>query len=289
MVTDIAKNIAADPNVREHVHEAVKAAASSFYLGMRILPPNRRNGMFAIYAFCREVDDIADSSEPEGERLAQLAQWREEIDRLFTGQPEDPTARALLGPVREFDLQKQDFLAVIDGMEMDAREQMRGPSMKNFKFYCSRVAGAVGLLSTRVFGDSSPRAKDHALALGHALQTTNILRDIHEDAARGRLYLPKEILLSHGITDTDPRIVLRHPAIKYVCADLAKIAQRHFNEAAAAMKDCDKNALRPARIMGAIYRGILVRLIKRGWEKLDEPVRVPKLEKLWITLRYGFF
>ena len=285
----MTRDIAVDPNVRECAHEAVKAASSSFYLGMRILPPNRRNGMFAIYAFCREVDDIADSSEPKGERLAQLAQWREEIDRLFTGQPEDPTARALLGPVREFDLQKQDFLAVIDGMEMDAREQMRGPNMKNFKLYCSRVAGAVGLLSTRVFGDSSPRAKDHALALGHALQTTNILRDIHEDAARGRLYLPKEILLAHGITDTDPRMVLRHPAIKDVCADLAKIAQHHFDEAAAAMKDCDKDALRPARIMGGIYRGILARLIKRGWEKLDEPVRVPKSEKLWITLRYGFF
>ena len=289
MATDIAKNIAADPNVREHIHGVVKASGSSFYLGMRILPPNRRNGMFAIYAFCREVDDIADSSKPEGERLSQLAQWREEIDRLFTGQPEYLTARALLGPVREFDLQKQDFLTVIDGMEMDACEQIRGPSMKNFELYCSRVAGAVGLLSTHVFGDFSPRAKDHALALGHALQTTNILRDIHEDAARGRLYLPKEILLAHGITDTDPHMVMRHPAIKDVCADLAKIAQCHFDEAAAAMTDCNKNALRPARIMGAIYRGILARLIKRGWEKLDEPVCVPKLEKLWITLRYGFF
>lgn len=285
----MATNTAADPDAREHVHEVVKASGTSFYLGMRILPPYRRDGMFAIYAFCREVDDIADSSEGEAEKLAQLAQWREEIDRLFAGCPEYPTSRALLGPVREFDLQKHDFLAIIDGMEMDAREQMRGPDMKNFELYCSRVAGAVGLLSTRAFGDSSPRAVDHALALGHALQTTNILRDIHEDAARGRLYLPKEILLAHGITNTDPRTVLRHPAIKDVCTDLAQLAQRHFDDAATAMEDCDKNALRPARIMGAIYRGILARLIKRGWERLDEPVRVPKPQKLWIALRYGFF
>lgn len=288
-MNDIAKDMADDLDAREHVHEVVKASGTSFYLGMRILPPNRRNGMFAIYAFCREVDDIADSSEPEAEKLAQLAQWRDEIDRLFAGQPNYPTARALLGPVQEFDLGKQDFLAIIDGMEMDAREQMRGPDMKNFELYCTCVAGAVGLLSTRVFGDSSPRAKDHALALGHALQTTNILRDLHEDAARGRLYLPKEMLLAHGITDADPRMVLRHPAIRDVCADLAQLAQHHFDEAATAMKDCDGDALRPARIMGAIYRGILARLIKRGWERLDEPVRVPKPEKLWIALRYGFF
>ena len=284
----IAKNMADNPDAREHVHEVVKTSGTSFYLGMRILPPNRRNGMFAIYAFCREVDDIADSNEGEAEKLAQLMQWREEIERLFAGCPEYPTTRALLGPVGEFNLRKQDFLAIIDGMEMDACEQMRSPNMKNFELYCSRVAGAVGLLSTRAFGDASPRAKDHALALGHALQTTNILRDLHEDAARGRLYLPKEILLAHGITDTDPRTVLRHPVIKDVCADLAKIAQRHFDDAATAMEDCDKDALRPARIMGAIYRGILTRLIKRGWEKLDEPVHVPKLEKLWIVLRYGF-
>ena len=285
----MATNTAVDSDAREHVHEVVKASGTSFYLGMRILPPNRRDGMFAIYAFCREVDDIADSSEGETEKLAQLAQWREEIDRLFAGCPEYPTSRALLGPVREFDLQKQDFLAIIDGMEMDAREQMCGPDMKNFELYCSRVAGAVGLLSTRAFGDSSPRAADHALALGHALQTTNILRDVHEDAARGRLYLPKELLLAHGITETDPHMVLRHPAIKDVCADLAKIAQRHFDDAATAMEDCDKKALRPARNMGAIYRGILARLIERGWEKLDQPVRVPKPQKLWIALRYGFF
>ncbi len=289
MATDTAKDIAADSDAREHVHEVVKASGTSFYLGMRILPPNRRDGMFAIYAFCREVDDIADSNEGEAEKLAQLAQWREEIGRLFAGRPERPTSRALLGPVQEFDLQKQDFLAIIDGMEMDAREQMRGPDMKNFELYCARVAGAVGLLSTRAFGDSSPRAADHALALGHALQTTNILRDIHEDADRGRLYLPKEILLAHGITETDPRMVLHHPALKEVCADLAQLAQRHFDDAETAMKDCDKSALRPARIMGAIYRGILARLIKRGWERLDEPVRVPKPQKLWITLRYGFF
>ena len=286
-MNDIAKNTTDDIDAREHVGEIVKASGTSFYWGMRILSPERRNGMFAVYAFCREVDDIADSDESEAEKLTQLTLWRGEIDCLFAGRPNYPTARALLEPVREFNLRKLDFLAVIDGMEMDAREQMRGPEMKNFELYCARVAGAVGLLSTRVFGDASPRAKDHALALGCALQTTNILRDLYEDAARGRLYLPKEMLLAHGITDIDPRMVLRHPSIGGVCADLAELAQERFSEAATALEDCDKEALRPARIMGAMYRGILTRLIKRGWERLDEPVRVPKLEKFWITLRYG--
>ena len=271
-------------DIRAHVRQVVEASGTSFYWGMRILPPERREAM---YAFCREVDDIADDDMPQPERISRLAEWRTEIDRLFAGNPQMPTARALLEPTQEFDLQREDFLAVIDGMEMDAREAMRGPSLAEFELYCARVAGAVGLLSTRAFGDSSPRARDHALALGHALQITNILRDIVEDAERGRLYLPKEILEAHGITDTDPQKVLKNPALPKVCADLAAMARQRFDEALGALADCDRRALRPASIMRAIYRRVLDRLQKRGWERLDLPVKVSKPEKLWIALRYG--
>jgi len=274
-------------DIRAHVRQVVEASGTSFYWGMRILPPERREAMYAIYAFCREVDDIADDDMPQPERISRLAEWRTEIDRLFAGNPQMPTARALLEPTQEFDLQREDFLAVIDGMEMDAREAMRGPSLAEFELYCARVAGAVGLLSTRAFGDSSPRARDHALALGHALQITNILRDIVEDAERDRLYLPKEILEAHGITDTDPQKVLKNPALPKVCADLAAMARQRFDEALGALADCDRRALRPASIMRAIYRRVLDRLQKRGWERLDLPVKVSKPEKLWIALRYG--
>jgi len=274
-------------DIRTHVRQVVEASGTSFYWGMRILPPDRRDAMYAIYAFCREVDDIADDDMPQPERISRLAEWRAEIDRLFAGNPQMPTARALLEPTRKYNLQREDFLAVIDGMEMDAREDMRAPSLAEFELYCARVAGAVGLLSTRAFGDASPRAHDHALALGHALQITNILRDIAEDAERGRLYLPKEILEAHGITDTDPQKVLKNPALPKVCADLATMARQRFDEALKALADCDRRALRPASIMRAIYRGVLDRLQKRGWERLDLPVKVPKWEKLWIALRYG--
>jgi hypothetical protein len=156
----------------DHVQAVTAASGTSFYWGMRVLPPTRRHAMYAIYAFCREVDDIADGYEPEPIKLAGLAEWRAEIERLFAGVPEFLTARALLQPVRAFDLQREDFLAVIDGTEMDAREVMRAPPMAVLEQYCARVAGAVGLLSVRAFGDGSPRARGLALALGQALQLT---------------------------------------------------------------------------------------------------------------------
>lgn len=271
----------------DHVQAVTAASGTSFYWGMRVLPPTRRHAMYAIYAFCREVDDIADGYEPEPIKLAGLAEWRAEIERLFAGVPEFLTARALLQPVRAFDLQREDFLAVIDGMEMDAREVMRAPPMAVLEQYCARVAGAVGLLSVRAFGDGSPRARDLALALGQALQLTNILRDLHEDAERGRLYLPRELLAKHGIAATDAEAVLGHPALPAVCTEVAAIAGRKFEEATAALADCDDRALRPALIMMVIYRRIFERLVHRGWHRLDEPVDVAKPEKIWIALRYG--
>lgn len=285
-VSDMAVSAEA---ARAHVRAVATASGSSFLSAMRLLPRRRREAMFAIYAFCREVDDIADDPLPQSEKIARLAEWRAEIDRLYAGRPGTPTGCALLGPVREFGLAREDFVAMIDGMAMDATESMRGPDMATLILYCSRVAGAVGLLSIRIFGDASSQARVVAIALGEALQLTNILRDIHEDAERGRVYLPRELLDRHGVPVQDVSTMLAHPALPAVCADLAKIARQRFADANTAMSGCSRAAMRPARIMMHMYRRILDGLERRGWAKLDQRVRVPTAMKFAILLRHGIF
>lgn len=272
---------------REHVRAVTERSGSSFYGAMRVLPQEKRDAMFAIYAYCREVDDVADDPAPPQQKIARLRDWRDEVDRLYAGHPTMATTRALLGPVRRFGLEKKDFLALIEGMEIDASETMHGPDMARLEHYCACVAGAVGLLSIRVFGCAEKRAQDLAWSLGQALQLTNILRDLKEDAERGRLYLPAELLDRHGIAEREPRIVLKHPSLPAVCDDLAEIARRRFAEAVAALDDCPRRQMRPAVVMMFVYRAILDRLIRRGWHDLDAPARVPKWQKLWYAFRYG--
>lgn len=272
-----------------HVLDVVKSAGSSFYGAMRTLPKERRDAMFAIYAFCREIDDIADDPLPLDEKQAALTEWRREIDRLYAGHPEKPIGRALLLPVRRYDLRKDDFIALIDGMEMDAADAFHGPPMDTLTLYCERVAGAVGMLSVRVFGEPGDAGTRLAWSLGQALQLTNILRDVYEDAERGRLYLPDELLTKHGIATRDCAAVLRHPSVPAVCADLSQLAKLRFDEAIAAMGDCDRRKIRPAVVMMYVYRAILDKLIRRGWTRLNEPVSVSKATKLWIAFRYGIF
>src|SRR5690349_12710656 len=200
-----------DEALRQAIRQRVEAAGTSFYWAMRLLPRQRREGMYAVYAFCREVDDIADDDAPPAQKQAALAVWRDEIEALYAGRPRHLVARALRGPVAQFRLRREDFQAVIDGMEMDAAEDIRAPDLATLDLYCARVAGAVGHLSVHVFGDSSDAAHQVAESLGRALQLTNILRDLAEDAARHRLYLPREILERHGIRGAEPSAVLRHP------------------------------------------------------------------------------
>jgi phytoene synthase len=170
---------------------------------------------------------------------------------------------------------------------MDAAEDIRGPDLATLDLYCARVASAVGHLSVRIFGDASPAAGRVADALGRALQLTNILRDLAEDAERGRLYLPRELLAKHGIATTIPADVLRHPGLPAVCHDLAAITRRHYDDAEAAMAECSHRAMRPAAIMGAVYRDTFDRLVAAGWRDPSTPVRTPKLIKLWMVLRHG--
>jgi presqualene diphosphate synthase len=271
---------------RAAVRARVEAAGTSFYWAMRVLPEARRDAMFAIYAFCREVDDIADGSAAPEAKRGDLEAWRGEIAGLFGGRPATTAGRALLAPTRAFDLRREDFLAVIDGMEMDVAD-IRAPGLAELDLYCDRVASAVGRLSVRAFGVATEAADRVAHALGRALQLTNILRDLAEDGARGRLYLPRELLQAEGISATDPATVLKQPALPRVCVALAEIAERHFAEARAAMRECPRRPMRPAAAMAAVYHAILGRLRRRGWRDLEREVRIPAALKLWLALRYG--
>jgi phytoene synthase len=275
-----------EASLREAVRRRVEAAGTSFYWAMRLLPKARREGMYAVYAFCREVDDIADDW-PAPERAAGLAAWRAEIEALYQGTPRHLVARALQVPVERFRLRKSDFHDVIDGMEMDAAADIRAPDLATLDLYCARVAGAVGHLSVHVFGDPSAAAHRVADSLGRALQLTNILRDLAEDARRERLYLPREMLDRHGIRSTEPVAVLRHPALPAVCRDLADLALQHFDAAEAAMARCPRRAMRPAALMGAFYRAMLDALVAGGWRDPAARTSLSKSRKLWLVLRHG--
>ncbi len=275
------------PATNAAIAALVRRASSSFYWPMRLLPPARREAMFAIYAFCREVDDIADGDAAADAKLDGLATWREEIDAVFAGAPHSLAGRGLVTPVRRYALDREHFTDIIDGLEMDVMAVMRGPPLATLELYCYRVAGAVGLLSIKVFGAAGEGARAFALSLGQALQLTNILRDLAEDAGAGRLYLPGEMLAAAGIAGDDPEKAIRHPAIATVCDQLAALARRRFDEAARARSRTDARALRPALVMMAMYGRLLERLCARGWDDLDRAVRLGRREKLWLALRHG--
>lgn len=272
---------------RQHVRQVVTKANTSFYWGMRLLPPERRDAMFAIYAFCREVDDIADGPASEVDKRAALAAWRAEIEALYDGRPSRPISRALVEPVQQYHLPKEEFIALIDGMETDAHDSIPGMRFEELLQYCRRVAGAVGLLSLPVFGETSAAARRLGVVQGEALQLTNILRDLVEDAARNRLYLPHELLDKHGIASRAPAEVLAHPELPAVLNDLAVLANHQYRSADSLMDQCDHKAMRPARLMLEAYRALLRRMERRGWDKFRQPVRVPAPLKVWIVLRHG--
>jgi presqualene diphosphate synthase len=269
------------------VEDVVVKAKTSFYWAMRLLPAEKRQAMFAVYAFCRVVDDIADGDLPEAAKLRQLQGWREEIGRLYAGDARDPIARALIEPIRRFDLAREDFLAMIDGMETDARGGLIAPSMVDLELYCSRVAGAVGLLSVRIFEAPREGRRELAHALGEAVQLTNVLRDLDEDAGLGRLYLPRELLQKNGVPVETPHAALRHPGLAGACDDLVAVAERRFDEAMALLGTMPRRPLRPARIILVVYRQLLQRLRQRGFTRIAEPVKLSKAEKLWLILRHG--
>jgi presqualene diphosphate synthase len=262
------------------------AVGSSFYAAMRILPRDQREAMFQIYSFCRQVDDIADSDGPRDVRLAALAQWRDDIDALYAGRP-PARVRDFAPSVQKFGMRREDFLAVIDGMEMDVPADIRAPDDATLDLYCDRVASAVGRLSVKVFGLPDDDGILLAHHLGRALQLTNILRDIDEDAAIGRLYLPREMLFHAGITGSDPQAVVINPALPEACVPLVARARVHFEQSDAIMGRNARRVVRAPRIMSKYYRKILELLVERGFTLPRNPVRLGKAARIAILLQYA--
>jgi presqualene diphosphate synthase len=267
---------------------ARRASGSSFYTAMRILPRERREAIFEIYSFCRAVDDIADDGGPREERLRQLAEWRADIDALYAGTP-PARLRGLVEPVSTFSLRREDFLAVIDGMEMDVKSDIRGPDYLTLDLYCDCVASAVGRLCVRVFGMETNPGIMLAFHLGRALQLTNILRDLDEDAAIGRLYLPREALEEAGISGADPVAALASPTLGVACDMVVDRAEMHFREADAIMQASPRWTVRAPRVMREAYRSILDGLVARGWSPPRHPVRLSRPRLGWILLRHAIF
>ncbi len=280
-----------DADIAE-VRQRVQSAGSSFYWAMRFVSRAKSDALFAIYAFCREVDDIADGDAAPEDKRAALAEWRGRIARLYeSGEADVSVARALVPAIQRFNLLRADFEAVIAGMEMDADGPMIAPPLATLDLYCDRVASAVGRLCVCVFGDSGPNGVAVAYHLGRALQLTNIMRDVVEDATIDRLYLPAELLAARGVLVTTPRDVLRHPHICKVIGDVGLMATQAFVDAEKALTKCDPRAMRPAVVMMRVYRRTLERLRADGW-RLRPPAKglhkmVLRAEKLALAFYYG--
>ena len=263
-----------------------KVRQSSFYAAMRTMPPREREAMFAIYAFCRAVDDIADDQQGDrAARTAALNVWRSDLDRLYAGA--DPGVASFLSEaVRGFGLERADFEAVIDGMQMDVDADIVAPDDATLDLYCDRVASAVGRLSVKVFGMERQPGLDLAHHLGRALQLTNILRDLDEDAAIGRLYVSTGALGVAGLPVSDPQTVVADPRIDVAARQIACEAKRHYEAADKVMRTA-RGRLKAPRLMGAAYGRILKHMLAEGWKPPRRRVSLSKGEKLWVLARYG--
>jgi len=274
--------IDSEPNLEARA----RASGSSFYLAMRLMPREQRQAMFEIYSFCRAVDDIADNGGPRDVHLAQLQRWRRDVEAIYAGAA-PPRLQALAEAIRTFDLSRDDFLSVIDGMAMDVIGPIRAPDWATLDLYCDRVASAVGRLCVRVFKMVDAQGVALAHHLGRALQLTNILRDIDEDAGIGRLYLPQEALRAAGITSSEPLEAIADPAIDRACAPVVARAKNHFLESDAIFANNPRQVVRTPRVMCEAYRAILERLVERGFVPPRAPVKLHRLQLIWIVLCHG--
>jgi len=262
-----------------------KARSSSFYAGMKVLPEAERKAMFAIYAFCRAVDDIADEQGIDpATRRGDLDAWRADLAALYQGG--DPSRTAFLKPaVDRFGLKQADFLAVVDGMQMDVDADIRAPAFQTLDLYCDRVASAVGRLSVKVFGMDDGPGDALAHHLGRALQLTNILRDLDEDAAIGRLYMAREWLDAAGITGDDPAVAIADPRIDAAARAGAALAHQHYAAADQVMAGRTRGRLAAPRLMSAVYGAILKRMEQEAWRAPRTRVKLGKRQLLAIVAR----
>ena len=265
---------------------AQKAAqsGSSFYYSFRLLPPPRRAAITALYAYCREVDDVVDEvSDPNVARL-KLAWWRTEVDAIFTGKPQHPVALALAQAVERYGITRGNLQTVIDGMQMDL-EKVRYVDFAELETYCDRVAGVVGLMSAAIFGYDDASTLVYARKLGVAFQLTNIIRDVGEDARRGRIYLPQEDLARCGVQASDVLRGRASPAFVELMRFETERARAWYDAAFAALPARDRHAQRAGIAMAAIYRTLLDEIARDGYRVLDRRIALTPLRKLWIATR----
>lgn len=268
----------------EYCQDRAARSGSSFYYSFLFLPPDRRRAITALYAFCREVDDVVDEIADPVIAAKKLDWWRQEVERLFQGRPQHPVTRALEAPVRQFGLGREHLDAVLDGMQMDL-DYNRYPDFATLEVYCHRVAGVVGLMSADIFGYCQPQTRDYARNLGIALQLTNIVRDVGEDVRRNRIYLPLEDLRRHGV-DTDQIIRLEEtPAFAALLQEQVDRARDYYRKALALLPAEDRKSQRAGLVMGNIYAKVLEEVAREGTAILRRRVSLTPLRKLWIAWR----
>jgi phytoene synthase len=266
----------------EYCQQTAAQSGSSFYYSFLFLPTPRRRAITALYAFCREVDDVVDEVSDRDVARAKLAWWRQEIARTFAGSPQHPVAQALVPVVREFALPPEHFQTVIDGMAMDL-EQARYLDFAALETYCYRVAGVVGLMSAEIFGYTDPATRGYARDLGIAFQLTNICRDVGEDARRGRIYLPQEDLTRFAVAPSSLLRAEHTEAFRALMAFEVGRAQTWYAKAMAQLPPADRKAQRAGLIMAAIYRKLLEEIARDGYQVLDRRTSLTPLRKLWIA------
>jgi phytoene synthase len=268
----------------EYCQQKAAQSGSSFYYSFLFLPPPRRRAITALYAFCREVDDVVDECHDAQIAATKLAWWRQELARLYAGTPEHPVTRALQPVLAEFDLPQEQLLEIIDGMEMDLR-QSRYLDFKALSLYCYRVASVVGLLAAEIFGYTDRRTLKYAHDLGMAFQLTNIIRDVGEDARRGRIYLPIDELQRFGVPAADILNARESDNFRQLMAFQIERAEHYYRQAMEALPAVDRKAQRPGLVMAAIYRTLLDEIQRDGCRVLTQRTSLPPLRKLWIAWR----
>jgi phytoene synthase len=268
----------------EYCQQKAASSGSSFYYSFLFLPPERRRAITALYAFCREVDDVVDEGLDPQVAAAKLAWWRNEVANLFAGKPQHPVARALEPHLKSFNITAERLNQIIDGMEMDLR-QTRYLDWVGLERYCFHVAGVVGLLAASIFGYRDERTLEYAKNLGIAFQLTNIIRDVGEDARKNRVYLPVEDLQRFGVPAADVLQSKQTPAFRSLMEFEAERALGYYEKAMAALPAEDRRAQRPGLIMAAIYRTLLGEIQREGFQVLTRRTSLTPLRKFWIAWR----
>ena len=269
-------------NPDEYCQQKAVQSGSSFYYSFLFLSPERRRAITALYAYCREVDDIVDECSDAGVARTKLAWWRQELARLYAGQPQHPVARALEPALQPFGIKHEHLTEIIDGMEMDL-DQNRYSDFPELEHYCHRVAGVVGLLAASIFGYRDENTLAYAHTLGIAFQLTNIIRDVGEDGRKGRIYLPLSELQQFQVSAADV-LYARHTAnFTRLMAFQIERAERYYAEAFSRLPDVDRKAQRPGLIMAAIYRTLLEEIEADGCKVLTQRTALTPIRKLWIA------